>query len=202
MANWRYAHGMWKSIRDFFLAMCAAWWGMIPGFVGTIVGAIQAVSATFVVPPWAAWAISIVGFWCAAFWAYHKMRIERDELRAKLDSKDRIAAVARTAIRRVSIQGKELAQSSDRNRNDVIKWRDRAVDLVARCLDQERAKGLTLGLDGPDNYANYADDRGLFALLANVFVLEVCERLDELDKVRDDEFQNDWFMPGPIVTGQ
>lgn len=78
---------MQQSLREYIPSVLRRWWAMLVFGVGDILGIITTVAGkALLFPAWAWFSIGTLALFIAMFLAFHKVRVERDEVRGDIDS--------------------------------------------------------------------------------------------------------------------
>jgi hypothetical protein len=77
---------MQKSFSEYIPAVFRWWWAMVVSGIGGVLGAVATTTDKGVLlPAWGWFVISVVALSVAQFLAFHKVRVQRDELKRQLD---------------------------------------------------------------------------------------------------------------------
>ena len=77
---------MWESLKNYIAAFGK--WGLLMAaiLVGDVLGIIQSYYTEWLIPTWGWWLILVIILIVSPFIAFHKLRVQRDELQAKLQN--------------------------------------------------------------------------------------------------------------------
>src|SRR5271170_3308949 len=83
--SWRIS--MFKTTKEFIRAIGQWWWVVtIDWMVGAVVGTAQSFGRLSSLPAWTPYVVAFIGFIFACFVAFHRLRVERDDLSKKLEN--------------------------------------------------------------------------------------------------------------------
>jgi hypothetical protein len=134
---------MWQSFEEYMPAVGKRWWAMVVGGIFTIAGIISYFYPFLVLPAWTWFLIALLFISIAQFFAFHRVRVERDEARAERD-----VALAKTRDPIINPVQALLGEAYTKCKRSDHSW-----------FNDERYKGVAYRYEHSDELGNYGDIR-------------------------------------------
>jgi hypothetical protein len=84
---------VWKSVKEYVPAILKLWWVVVVGGILSAVGVVLNIVQGLTIPAWLLVVIGLMGLFVAQFLAFHRVKLDRDHLQARLDDKARKTAI-------------------------------------------------------------------------------------------------------------
>lgn len=130
---------MRTSLYEFFRTFGKAWWIVVGDWIGNVLGIVGMFSTSFAVGWVIAFAITLLGFYVSAGYAFHRLRVERD---AALGTAGRAVILKRSKaiLRGLANTGANIPGADVTHRGP--KFREECARVVNLALGREREEEM------------------------------------------------------------
>lgn len=143
---------MAKSITEYILAVLKWWWVVVMGGFFATIGASVSIWRGIDIPVWVWIGLAVFGLFIAQFFAFHKLRVERDNLKQPLNDKAKRRAMRETLA--------EFLKEGEQIKRQCRNEKEKAPKKEALDWAEKVAKYLTENL-GSDYEATFYNSDGL-----------------------------------------